>query len=73
MSYIPNNTEKYISFSLGHLRFKDSAQFLPASLDKFVAANKPEAFQTTARYEPAEERCELLMRKGVHPYECMDS
>ena len=37
---IPNNTEKYISFSLGQLRFIDSAQFLLASLDKLVSANK---------------------------------
>ena len=66
ISCIPNNTEKYISFSLGQLRFIDSAQFLPASL---IVANKPEAFQITARYEPAE----LLMRKGVYPYEYMDS
>ena len=73
ISYIPNNTEKYISFSLDQLRFIDSAQFLPLSLDKLVAANKPEAFQITARYEPVEERRELLMRKGVYPYEYMDS
>ena len=39
ISCIPNNKEKYISFSLGQLRFIDSAQFLPASLDKLVAAN----------------------------------
>ena len=31
---IPDNTEKYISFSLGHLRFIDSAQFMLSSLDK---------------------------------------
>ena len=73
ISCIPTNTEKYISFSLGHLRFIDSAQFLPASLDKLVAANKPEAFLITAQYEPAEERRELLMCKGVYPYEYMDS
>ena len=41
VSCIPNNTEKYISFSLGHLRFIDSSQFLLASLDKLVAANPP--------------------------------
>ena len=70
MSCIPNNTEKYISFSLGQLRFIDSAQFLLASLDKLVSANKPEAFQITARYEPDRE---LLLRKGVYPYEYMDS
>ena len=73
ISCIPNNTEKYISFFLGQLRFIDSVQFLPASLDKLVAANKPEAYQSTARYEPAEEKRELLMRKGVYPYEYMDS
>ena len=70
VSCIPNNTEKYISFSLGQLRFIDSAQFLLAPLDKLVAANKPEAFQITARYEPD---CALFLRKGVYPYEYMDS
>ena len=37
VSCIPNNTEKYISFSLGQLRFIDSAQFLLAPLDKLVS------------------------------------
>ncbi|KAK3719343.1 hypothetical protein QZH41_000529 [Actinostola sp. cb2023] len=36
VSCIPNNTEKYISFSLDQLRFIDSAQFLLASLDKLL-------------------------------------
>ncbi|KAK3767931.1 hypothetical protein RRG08_052614 [Elysia crispata] len=73
MSCIPNNTEKYISFSLGQLRFIDSAQFLLASLSKLVAANKPETFQITARYEPDQHKRGLLMRKGVYPYEYVDS
>ena len=73
VSCIPNNTEKYISFSLGQLRFIDSAHFLLASLDKLVAANPPETFQITARYEPNQQRRELLLRKGVYPYEHMDS
>ena len=38
VSCIPTNTEKYISFSLGQLRFIDSAQFLLASLDKLVSS-----------------------------------
>ena len=70
VSCIPNNTEKYISFSLGQLRFIDSVQFLLASLDKLVAANPPGAFQITAQYEPNRE---LLMRKSVYPYEYMDT
>ena len=56
VSCIPNNTEKYISFSLGQLRFIDSVQFLLVPLDKLVAANPPEAFQITARYEPNQQR-----------------
>ena len=72
LSCIPNNTEKYISFSLGQLRFIDSAQFLLASLDKLVAANQHDVFRITTRYEPDEVRRRLLMRKGVYPYEYMD-
>ena len=73
VSCIPNNTEEYISFSLGQLRFIDSAQFLLASLDKLVAANRPEAFQITAQYEPSEARRKLIMRKGVYPNEYTNS
>ena len=73
VSFIPNNTGKYISFSLGQLRFIDSAQFLLSSLDKLVAANPPEAFHITAQHEPKRERRELLMRNGVYPYEYMDT
>ena len=72
VSCIPNNTEKYIS-SLEQLRFIDIAQFLLASLRKLVAVNPPEAFQITAQHEPNRERRELLMRKGVYPYEYMDT
>ena len=67
VSCIPNNTEKYISFSLGQPRFIDSAQFVLAPLDKLVAANPPGAFQITAQHKPDRERRELLMRKGVYP------
>jgi hypothetical protein len=33
---IPNNMEKYISFSVGNLRFLYSYQFMPESLEKLV-------------------------------------
>lgn len=33
---IPNNMEKYISFSLGCMDFIDSFQFMPSSLEKLV-------------------------------------
>ena len=35
----PTNTKKYISFSLGNLRFVDSVNFLLSSLDKLVKAS----------------------------------
>ena len=63
---IPNNMEKNISVSLDQLRFIGSAQFMLASLDKLVAANKPKAFKITGRYEPSSERREFLLRKGVY-------
>ena len=70
---IPNNTEKYISFSIGNLRFIDSAQFLIASLDKLVSFTPPEAFKITSVNESDASKKELLIRKGVYPYEYMDS
>ena len=33
---IANNSEKYISFSIDNLEFKDSLQFLNSSLEKLV-------------------------------------
>ena len=72
LSCIPNNKEKYISFSWRQLVFKDSAQFLLASLDKLVKSNKKETFKHTQKGRTNEE-FELLIRKGVYPYEYMDS
>lgn len=48
ISCIPNNMEKYISFSLGNLRLIDSLQFLNASLDTLLsnsAKEGPHKFQ----------------------------
>ena len=70
---IPNNMEKYISFSLGNLRFIDSFQFLLSSLDSLVASNKPDDFEIMKQFEEDDERRALVLRKGVYPYEYMDS
>ena len=70
ISCIPNNTEKYISFSLDQLTFIDSIQFLSASLDKLVSGNKK--FDITSEYSNSE-YIDILTRKGVYPYEYMDS
>ncbi|PFX14317.1 hypothetical protein AWC38_SpisGene21541 [Stylophora pistillata] len=91
---IPNNEEKYISFTKHivvdkffdtekekdvevkrELRFIDSFKFMASSLDKLVKnlAKKGESFfQNTGKYYSGE-KLKLLMRKGVYPYEWMDS
>ena len=70
---IPNNMEKYVSFSLGKLRFIDSLGFLQTSLDALVGTNKPESFTIMASHEENPARRKLLLQKGHYPYEYMDS
>ena len=75
ISCIPNNTEKYISFSVGDLVFIDSLQFLNSSLEKLVAnlSRKGEdKFRVLKKYIDTD-KVPLLLRKGVYPYEYMDS
>ena len=69
ISAIVQNMEKLISFSWGQFRFVDSLQFLNASLDKLVNSTPRDAFRLTS----ALPHHELLMQKGVYPYEYMDS
>ena len=47
LSCIPNNTEKYISFSVGQLKFFDSFQFMGSSLAKLVDATDKDDFKIT--------------------------
>ncbi|XP_035211434.1 uncharacterized protein LOC118185651 [Stegodyphus dumicola] len=68
---IPQNSEKFISVSLGRLRFIDSLQFLNASLEKLAANLEPQQFQLTRTY--FREKTDLMLRKGVYPYEYLDS
>ena len=70
---ILNNMEKYIFFSLGNLRFIDSFQFLLSSLDSLVSSNKPQDFEVIQQFETDPAKKALLLRKGVYPYEYMDS
>ena len=66
---IPNNMEKYISFSLGNLRFIDSFQFPLLSVDNLVSSNKPEDFEIIKQFEPDPAKTALVLRKGVYLYE----
>ena len=68
---IPNNTEKYISFSLGNVKFIDSINFLQSSLDKLVKST--DSFPIMQRTFREEDKRRLLQKKGIYPYEYMDS
>ena len=69
---IPNNMEKYVSFSMGSMDFIDSFQFLPTSLEKLVGNLKEPDFKHLSKTF-APDKLSLLLRKGVYPYDYVDS
>ena len=70
---IPNNMEKYMTFMLGnHLNFIDSFQFMSSSLDKLVSNLPKDDLKYTSQTFKGR-RLELMTRKGVYPYDYMDS
>ena len=68
---IPTNTEKYISFSLGNLRFIDSLNFLLKSLENVVKGT--DDFHIMTKLMPEENKRKLLLKKQIYLYEYMDS
>lgn len=75
ISVVPHSVQKYISFSLGSLRFLDSFQFLPNSLAGLVddlVKEDSKHFKTLRKQFPNGERFNLLLRKGVYPYSWVD-
>ena len=84
ISGIVQNMEKLISFSWGQFRFVDSYAFLSSSLDRLVQ-NTPKTDLRITRQpysclglrgperELMNKKFDLVTRKGVYPYEYMDS
>ncbi|MES9881403.1 MAG: C2H2-type zinc finger protein [Sedimenticola sp.] len=73
---IPQNLERYISFSLGDLRFIDSFQFLNSSLECLVnnlAVDGIIAFRHLQSEFPVPEHANMLLRKGIYPYDYIDT
>ena len=70
---IPNNMEKYMAFMLGnHLTFLDSFQFMSSSLEKPVSNLPRKSLKyTSQRFKGT--KLDLMVRKGVYPYDYMDS
>jgi hypothetical protein len=72
VNVIPNNMEKYISFSLGkNLVFIDSIQFMASSLEDLVSNLSPEDFRIVGKRWKGED-FNLVTQKGVFPYEFLD-
>ena len=95
---IPNNEERYISFTkkievgsdtkkvknkkgeikmetkaiIHKIRFIDSFKFMAASLDSLVNSLPEDAFNNLKKYYTGN-KLSLVMRKGVYPYEYMDT
>ena len=70
---IPNNMEKYMAFMLGnHLTFLDSFQFMSSSLEKLVGNLPKESLKYTSKMFKGI-KFDLMIRKGVYPYDYMDS
>ena len=87
---IPNNEERYISFtknievgsymnSAGEtkpkyhkIRFIDSFKFMDVSLEKLVNNLSEEAFTNLKRYYTGD-KLSLVKRKGVYPYDYIDT
>lgn len=75
---IPTNTEQFIGFSIGNLRFIDSCQFLTTSLDKLVSvlldSGRDKFVHTTEHFrEKNLPNLDILFKKGVYPYEEIQS
>ena len=70
---IPNNMEKYMAFMLGnHLTFIDSFQFMSSSLEKLVSNLPRESLKYTSQ-KFKDKKLDLMSKKGVYPYDFMDS
>ena len=70
---IPNNMEKYMAFMLGnHLTFIDSFQFMSSGLEKLVSNLPRKLFKYTSQVFEGDE-FDLMVKKGVYPYNYMDS
>ena len=72
VNVIPNGMEKYTAFTMGQrLVFIDSFQFMSSSLASLAQSLAPTDFKHLTH--EFGERTELMKRKGVYPYEYMDS
>ena len=74
INVIAQNAEKYMAFYIGkHLSFIDSFAFMSSSLDKLAVNLEDRDFIYTKDYFTDPVQFNLMKRKGVYPYDYMDS
>ena len=74
INVIAQNAEKYMAFYIGnHLSFIDSFAFMSSSLDKLAGNLEDRDFLYTKDYFTDPVQFNLMKRKGVYPYDYMDS
>ena len=70
---ILNNIEKYMAFMLGnHITFIDSFQFMSSSLENHVNNLPRDSLKYTPKMFKGK-KLNLMARKGIYPYDYMDS
>ena len=84
VSVIAQNSEKFVTFCLKQLEFKDSFSFLSSSLDKLVKLTKYEnnekrenwtshfKYSKNSEYVKDDYDLDLLTDKGIYPYDYMN-
>ncbi|XP_046811985.1 uncharacterized protein LOC111688865, partial [Lucilia cuprina] len=82
INIIPLNKELYISLSKTissdnggniEIRFLDSCRFMPSSLDNLVKNLTKQELKNVKEFHPDETKFDLLIRKGVFPYNYLNS
>jgi hypothetical protein len=73
INIIAQNFEKYMTISFGCLKFLDSFAFLASSLNSLVDNLPKSDFKHTLKDDTLnDEQKDLIIKKGVYPYEYMD-
>ena len=73
---IPKSSEKYLSFKVDDVIFKDTYQFLGASLATLVKnllSKGTSFFENVQRFIPDAKKQKLMFQKGIFPYSYIDS
>ena len=73
INVIAQNAEKYMAFYISKLSFIDSFQFMSSSLEKLSDNLSEDDFIYTKKYFTDPVQFNLMKRKGVYPYDYMDS